>query len=121
MADPLVQQQISVTIPAGVSGISGAVPLGDKTLVGIVIPANWVTASLSFQASADDTNFGELLDSTATAIAITSVTGGALVVIALDPTKWRGVRTIKVRSGTSAAPVNQTNSPVLTLLTRDVF
>lgn len=122
MADPFVLDVVSVPIAAGASGLSGVVRLGGKTLVGIVIPSTWVTAGLSFQASHDDgTTFGELLDETATAKSVSSITGGAYTVIAVDPTKWRGIWCLKVRSGTSGAPVNQTGNPTLLLLTRFVF
>lgn len=121
MADPYVIDAIPVPIPAGVSGLSGAVGLGGKTLVGIVIPVAWLTAGLSFQASGDGgQTWGELLDETATARAVSSITGGVYTVIAVDPTKWRGINEIKVRSGTSGTPVNQTGAPTLLLLIRFV-
>lgn len=121
MADPFVRDTVSAVIPAGAS-LSAQVNLGGKTLVGIVLPANWTTASLSFQASGDGgATFGELDDATAAAIAVSSITGGAVVSVAVDPTKWRGINCIKVRSGTAGAPVNQTNTVTLSLLTRFVF
>lgn len=121
MADPYLIDAIPVPIPAGATGLSAAVGIGGKTLVGIVIPAAWLTASLSFQASGDGgATFGELLDETATAKSISSVTGGAYTVIAVDPAKWRGINMIKVRSGASGAAVNQTGAPTLLLLIRFV-
>ena len=111
---------INAQIGAG-AALSGAVNIGDKTLVGIAIPANWTTAGLSFQASADGgTTFGELLDETATGKSISSITGGAYTVIAVNPTKWRGIVCLKVRSGTSASPVKQAQAVTLQLLTRMV-
>ncbi len=119
MADPFVQEQVSAQIAAGQS-LSAQVDIGGWTLVGIVVPANWTTAGLSFQASADGgATWGELLDMTATAITVSSIAGAAR--IAIDPTKLRGVRSLKVRSGTSGAPVAQTNAVTLTLLTRFVY
>jgi hypothetical protein len=119
MADPFVQQQIPAQI-AEASAISGQVDLGGYSLVGIVFPTNWSAAGLSFQASCDGGNtWGELLDDTATAISIGSVTGEAFV--AIDPAAWRGVRSIKVRSGSKASPVAQPEAVTLTLLTRPIF
>lgn len=121
MADPFVLDVVPATIAAA-GNLSPAINIGQKTLVGIVVPANWTTAGISFQASYDGgTTFGELLDQTATAIAVSSVTGGAVAHIAFDPTKLKGVNCIKVRSGTSATPVTQTNQVTLQLLLRFVF
>ena len=122
MADPFVQNQVPVVIAQN-QAISGEIDIGGWTLVGIWVPAAWITAGISFQGSIDGITFGELVDQTNTAIAVSSITGGAAVFVALDPAKFRALRAIKVRSGTSGAPVNQTASGgvTLTLLTRAVF
>lgn len=120
MADPYRIDSIPAAIAQGAS-LSGQVNIGGKTLVGIAIPAGWTTAGLTFQESGDGgTTFGELLDETDTAKSVSSITGGAYTVIAVDPTKWRGINCIKVRSGTVGTPVNQSNTGgvTLTLLTR---
>lgn len=104
-------------IAAG-QALSSAVPLGEKTLVGILVPANWTAASLTFQASTDDVNFFELVDGAGNPMSFTVAAGQ---IIAVDPTKWRGITNVKIRSGTSGAPVNQNNAVVLTFLTRTVY
>jgi hypothetical protein len=120
MADPYRIDSIPAAIAAGAS-LSAQVNIGGKTLTAIAVPTNWTTASLSFQGSGDGgATFGELLDEAAAAKSITSVSGGAYAVIAVDPTKWRGITCIKVRSGTAATPVNQANGVTLQLLTRFV-
>jgi hypothetical protein len=109
---------VTATITAG-TALSAQVNIGDRQLCGIYIPSNWTTASMSFQASPDGgTTFGELLDNTATAISVSSVTASNF--IALDPARLRCVNCIKVRSGTSGAAANQTNTVVVQLLTRYV-
>jgi hypothetical protein len=107
----------TATIGAGAS-LSAEVGLGEKTLVGIVMPAGWDAASLTFQASPDDVNFPELYDGAGNAVSFTVAAGQF---IAVDPTRWRGVTAIKVRSGTSGAPVNQTAARTLTLVTRTIY
>lgn len=103
------------------TSLTPQVNIGTKCLVGIIFPATWTTAGLTFQASGDGgTTFGELLDETATAKAVSSVTGGAYTIVEVDPTKWRGINCLKVRSGTVGAPINQTGV-TLQLLTRMVF
>jgi hypothetical protein len=85
-----------------------------------VVPANWTTAGISLQASVDGgTTWAELTTVAGTPYAIGSLTGGTLsYYIAIDPTTLRGVMALKIRSGTQALPVNQTNAVTLTLVTR---
>lgn len=112
--------QVIATIQSGQS-LSAAVSIGDKILVGLIIPAAWTTAGVTFQASGDGgTTFGELVDATATAIAVSSIAGGAYTVVALDPTKLRGINRLKVRSGTVGTPVAQGSTVNVTLLTTQV-
>lgn len=110
---------ISASIAAGQS-LSPEVDIGSKSLVGIVLPANWSAAAggLSFQVSVDGgVTWNELttVGGTAYAIAFTAAAGAY---IAIDPATLRGVQAIKIRSGTAGAPVNQTNAVTLTLVTR---
>jgi hypothetical protein len=103
---------VSATIAAGATGLSGAVDLGYSALTGIVMPGTWVAASLTFQASADGTNYFNLYDN-GTEV---SLTVAADRFIQIDPAKWRGIRYLKVRSGAAGAAVNQTATRVLTLV-----
>ena len=109
----------AVAIASGQS-LSAQVDIGNKSLVGIVVPANWTTAAITLQASVDGgTTWAELVDQTATAIGCSSLTGGTLLYhVALDVKNMRGPVSLKVRSGTQAAPVNQTNAVTLQLVTR---
>jgi hypothetical protein len=112
MAIGLVQTPI--TISNG-TALSAALPLGEYVLTGIAMPAAWDAAALTFQVSADGgTTFGEMQSVSA----VVSYTAAAGQYIAIDPTLWRGVNMIKVRSGTSGTPVNQTADRILTLVTR---
>jgi len=107
----------TVTIASG-TALSPEVTLGEKTLVGIVMPAGWDAAALTFQATPDDVNFGGLCTSAGAEVSFAPAAGQFIVV---DPTLWRGVTGIKLRSGTSASPVNQTANRTLTLVTRTVY
>lgn len=107
--------QTSVTIANGTS-LSAAVPIGDKVPVGIAMPAGWDAAGLSFQVSVDGgTSWNELYDTSGNAI---SFTVAASRYVYMDPTVWIGINMIKIRSGTSGSPVNQTADRVLTLVSR---
>jgi hypothetical protein len=130
VADPFLLNAISVNIPSGATGLSAEVDIGGATLVGIIFPSNWTAAGLSFQHSLDGSNggnvWGELnyISSGALAAqAIPSVANGAQLTVMLDPTQWRGIRLLKLRSGTAGSPVNQSQSggANLILLTRVIF
>lgn len=113
---------LTVQISSGQS-LSSEIDIGTKSLVGLLIPANWTTAGLSFQVSPDGgTTYGELTTVSGTPYAIGSLTGGTLAFyIAIDPTTLRGVVSIKLRSGTQASPVNQTSTVTVQLVTRLAF
>lgn len=93
----------SAVIANGAS-LSGAVNLHALRLAGIQMPAAWTAASLTFQASFDGTTYAEVCDTSGAAVTFT-VAAGTFVVI--NPATIAGVRNLKVRSGTSGAPVAQ--------------
>ncbi len=113
---------ITTAIAAGQS-LSAEVDIGAKSLVGLLIPANWTTAGLSLQVSVDGgTTWGELTTVAGTPYAIGSLTGGTLAYyVAIDPTTLVGAQALKIRSGTQASPVNQANLVTLQLITRLAF
>ena len=110
---------ISATIPAGAGGISGEIDIGNKSLVALVLPAGWLAAAggITFQMNPGDGNFYEVFTAAGSAFALAYTAAGAVCIL-VDPTTLRGAVAIKIRSGTSGAPVNQTGAPVLQLVTR---
>jgi len=111
----------SVTIASGAS-LSGAVNLGGKVLTAITIPAAWTAAELSFQASDDQgTTWYDMFDDGGTEVQIASASVVASRRITLDPSAFAGVDYIKVRSGLTAAAVNQGADRVLTLTSRKYY
>jgi len=103
-----------LTIANGAS-LSDAVDLGRLSPVGILIPATWTAAVLTFQGSPDGVTYGKMCD-TAGEVQIASVAGGEYVV--LNPLAFGGVRFLKVRSGTAAAAVAQGGARTLRLVGR---
>lgn len=96
----------TVTIANGQS-LSDAADLGTGRLVGIIMPAEWTTAALTFQANADaGATVYDVYDD-ATERTITSAGATASRFLALPLSDWLGMRGLKVRSGTGASPVNQ--------------
>jgi len=111
--DPTV---ITATINSGAS-LSAAIELKGEALIGIIIPASWTTANLTFQGSVDGTNYSNIYDDLGTEV---TVQASASRHIRLIPTNWIGYTHIKLRSGTSGTPVNQAAARTITLVTRAV-
>lgn len=111
----------SVTVAiADAASLSAEGDLGaNASLVGIITPAGWTTAVLSFQAAlASGGTFVDYHNSAGAEV----VTGSFVASkwYALDPADFAGIRYIKVRSGTSAAAVAQAGGDTLTLVVRTV-
>lgn len=107
---------LSATIANGAS-LSGAIDLSTQTLLGYVMPAAWTTAGLTFQVSLDGVTYVDLYDNAGTEI---SHVVGASRFVRVSPADWVGIKYVKVRSGTAAAPVNQGASRAITLVTKAV-
>ena len=115
----LIGLQLNPATIADSASLSGAVPLGAFTLCGISMPAVWATAPISFQASPDGgTTWQNLFDSAGNEIVLTVAAGQMIMMAAYPSYDWRGVNMLKVRSGTAAAPVNQSGGTVVNIVTR---
>lgn len=97
---------------ASAGSISASIDLGTGRLVAILYPATWTAAALTFQASVDNSTFGDIYDA-ATERNYT-VTAGKYVVV--SPVDWISVRYLKLRSGTAAAAVTQSANRDFTLV-----
>lgn len=111
----------TVTILSGAS-LSDAINLGGRAPVAILMPASWSAASLTFQASYDGTTYQDVYapGSDGTQAEVTHATAASRHVT-IDANAFAGARFFKVRSGTSAAAVNQGANRVLTVVTREFW
>ena len=108
---------LPATIANGQS-LSGALSLGGLRLFGIVMPAAWTAANLTFQMSPDGgTTWVNMYDTNGTELTATAAVSRF---IAFDPTNFASIQSIKVRSGTSGTPVNQGQDSTLQLILRAV-
>jgi hypothetical protein len=114
---------ISTAVIAAGQSLSAEADIGNKVLVGIVLPANWSAAAggLSFQASVDGGVTWNEVTTAAGSAYVVGYTAGGGAYLAIDPTTLRGISSFKVRSGPAGAPVNQTNLVAIQLVTRMVF
>ena len=111
MSDTVTQ----TAVIAQSASLSGAIAIGEKVAIGILMPAAWDAANLTFQASVDGVNFSNVYDSSGNELTVTAAAGRY---IELDPSVFVGINQIKLRSGTSGSPVNQTAARTLSILTR---
>lgn len=95
---------LTATIASGAS-LSGAVDLGSGGRAArIAMPAAWTTANLTFQASYDGITYNNLYDKDGVEYTAQAAASRSILLPVAD---WYGIRYLKVRSGTSAAAVNQ--------------
>lgn len=109
---------VYVTIANGAS-LSNAASTDSRSLVGVIMPAAWTAASLTFQAGGwppSGAAFGNVQNATVEVVYVAD----ASQYIAIDPLYFLGAPQVKVRSGTGASPVNQGAERVLGLVFRTV-
>lgn len=108
----LTTREVTIAIN---QSLSSAVDLEGAVIDGVLMPAAWTAATISFEGSMDNVTFHEIGDGTSEVSLVAA--GGWIIVI--PPGKLHGAgRYLKVRSGTSTVPVNQTTARTLTLLSR---
>jgi hypothetical protein len=114
MAAQIGLSTLTATIQAGQS-LSPQIDIGPGILVGLLVPANWTNAtSITFQGSPDGgVTWGNLFNYDYAEWIIGTNPG---VFNTLDPTQWRAVRSLMLRSGTSGQPVAQTNTVNVSLI-----
>jgi hypothetical protein len=103
----------SVTILNGAS-LSSAINLENRILVGIIMPNAWTAAALTFQFSIDGVNYHDAYSLTA-ALTATPAIANSFINIAKTAT-FDSARFLKIRSGTTASPVNQLADRTLTIV-----
>jgi hypothetical protein len=104
---------LTVTIANGQS-LSTAAAIGAGTLIGIQLPTI-TSAALTFQGSADGVTYVEALDASSAAVTVSASVGTRYI---KAPADLAGVPYLKVRSGTSGAPVNQGAARTITLVVK---
>jgi hypothetical protein len=107
---------VDVTIANG-QHLSSIANIGRANVIGIIMPASWAAASLTFRVSIDGVTFHNLYDQAGNETAIPAAAahhaGG------LDALSFGSFNYIRVRSGTSGTPVNQAEDRVIRLILRN--
>jgi hypothetical protein len=105
---------VGVTIASGQS-LSAAVCVGAGVPIVLTMPDAWTAADITFQTSHDGVTYRNLYDGV-NEVKITSPVAGTNV--PLDAISFAAARFVKVRSGTSAAAVNQGADRALEIIAR---
>ena len=108
---------VTLNIADATAVTSAAADLLGNRLVGIVMPATWTAAVMTFQVSNDGITYQELYGSTGSAISYTVVQAHNVNVPIADFAAWQF---IKVRSGTSGTAVNQSGGTNVILVAKPV-
>jgi len=112
----MAAQLYTTTATISASGtISPAVDIENTCLVGIIMPAAWTAAPITFQASTDGVAFANAYDNNGMEITVQAAASRYIVV---PPLTLVGVVSLYVRSGPNATPVTQAAQATLTLVLR---
>ncbi len=102
--------------------LSAEIDLSDQRIVGIVMPATWDAAAISFQGAAIDPNkrpgsagdgtepLQDVYDSAGTQVSVTAVQGHYVALTEAHRNMLACLRRVKLRSGLTGATVNQTGN-----------
>ena len=116
---------IPIKILSGTSLSSTAAYIGDGILAGIIMPATWTTANLTFQGGAilDETvfpapapAFNNLFDAAGNEVTVDAAASIQITLPDCTDGSMYGCQFIKVRSGTSGSAVNQSADRQLYLI-----
>lgn len=122
LAPALVQSQQVVgplytetTTIANGESVSGTIDTKGRSLVGVIMPASWTAARLTFQVSLDGSTWNDLYNLYGDEF---TSEAAASRFVAMSPYEFLPVRYVRIRSGTSGTPVNQGGARTLKLMTR---
>lgn len=109
-----MQQQlvIDAVIPINTAS-SAAVDLGTARAALLIMPAAWTAADLTFEVSHDGATFVPLHESGGDEKVVKAVQGRGVLLSLAD---FVGIRHLKIRSGTTALPVNQAAARTIKIL-----
>ena len=111
---PVIINNLTATIASSAS-LSNVIDLNGTTICGYVMPDSWTSADITFSISSDGINFYDFKNKYNSEV--THIVAASRF-ITLAPSDIAGIRYLKIRSGTSAIPVNQTSTRVITLISR---
>jgi hypothetical protein len=102
------------------TSLSAAIDLGagNRQLTGVIMPAAWTTASVTFAVSADGVTYHQLYYGAGVYTINAAAGAAAALAFSVDPNAFIGWPFVKIQSGTVASAVNQAAARTFTVLTR---
>lgn len=97
---------ITLTIANGDS-VSDVADIGSRKVVGLITPAAWTAAVLTFDANPSGANFRNVYDDGTERSIANATMQNASVYLSLDARDWESMGLIRVKSGTQASAVVQ--------------
>jgi hypothetical protein len=108
---PMAKTTVTATIKAGQS-LSASVNIGNNAPALIAVPSNFAKANLSFQISADGTQFFDLLESDGSETLRAIEPGAAIPLVTLSS----AITYLKIRSGPRDGPIVQPSDVTVVLI-----
>ena len=96
--------------------LSAAVNIQGLVLIGIVMPADWTAANITFQGSLDNVTFNDVYDEDGVEIAWTGASASRVLLQTGTQPLLGGLSYLKIRSGVTATPVNQAAARTVELI-----
>ena len=116
---PMISAPLVASIGKNSSLAAAGVDIGSAQRIGIMMPAAWTTAGLTFQVC--DTiggTYSNLMDATGVEVAVPVAASGAYTISNTTQELLSPWRFVKVRSGTAAVPVSQDDVRSITFVTK---
>jgi len=116
---PLLVQDPRQTVDAAIQSgqsLSATLEIAGYRVAGIVMPATWDAAALTVQGSHDGSTFQNVYDGDGSELTIQAAASRNLTLTSVQTLALLAWKQIKIRSGTSGTPVNQTGARTLTVV-----
>ena len=98
------------------TALSAGVQINNIDIVGLLMPAVWDAAAITLQQSVDGAAWSGIYDQNGVEMTLQAAAGRYIV---LPPSLLAGIGWIRIRSGTTATPVNQTANRTLSWFLRN--
>lgn len=115
VASPALVSKSGTITSGDATGLSSVIQTNGVCVVGIEMPASWTSASMTFQGSVDGSTYQNIYDQYGNELVIT--VAGARDIYFDAFIYLTACNYVKVRSGTSAAPVAQGADRIVKLIT----